>query len=106
MEHLLRIYSLLESSLVAQCKEATCNAGDAGNSSLSPGLGRSLEGSNGYPLQYSFLKNPMDRGAWWATVIELQRVTQDWTEVIEHTHMHSLPCPATDVSKKAVVPAF
>ena len=33
-----------------------------------PGLGRSPGEGNGYPLQYSCLKNPMDRGAWWATV--------------------------------------
>ena len=34
----------------------------------SPVLGRSLEEKNGYPLQYSCLGNPMDRGAWQATV--------------------------------------
>ena len=33
-----------------------------------PGLGRSFGEGNGYPLQYSCLENPMDRGAWWATV--------------------------------------
>ena len=33
-----------------------------------PGLGRSPGGGNGNPLQYSCLENPMDRGAWWATV--------------------------------------
>ena len=33
-----------------------------------PGLGRSSGGGNGYPLHYSCLKNPMDRGAWQATV--------------------------------------
>ena len=33
-----------------------------------PGLGRSLGGGHGNPLQYSCLENPMDRGAWWATV--------------------------------------
>ena len=33
-----------------------------------PGLGRSPGERNGHPLQYSGLKNPMDRGAWWATV--------------------------------------
>ena len=32
------------------------------------GLGRSPEGGNGNPLQYSCLKNPTERGAWWATV--------------------------------------
>ena len=33
-----------------------------------PGLGRCLGGGKGNPLQYSCLKNPMDRGGWWATV--------------------------------------
>ena len=33
-----------------------------------PGLGRSPEEGNGNPLEYSCLENPMDRGAWWATV--------------------------------------
>ena len=33
-----------------------------------PGLGRSLGGGHGNPLQYSCLENPMDRGAWQATV--------------------------------------
>ena len=33
-----------------------------------PGLGRYPGAGNGNPLQYSCLKNPMDRGAWWATV--------------------------------------
>jgi len=46
-------------------KESTCIAEDA---SLIPGLGRSLGEGNGNPLQYSCLENPMDRGAWWATV--------------------------------------
>ena len=41
-------------------KESACQAGDAGSV---PGLGRSLGGGNGNPLQYSCLENPMDRGA-------------------------------------------
>jgi len=40
----------------------------AGDPSSIPGLGRSPGGGNGNPLQYSCLRNPMDRGAWWATV--------------------------------------
>ena len=44
------------------------NAGDAGEMGLIPGLGRSPGEENGNPLQYSCLGNPMDRGAWWATV--------------------------------------
>jgi len=46
-------------------KESSYNAGDLG---LIPGWGRSPGEGNGNPLQYSFLENPMDRGAWWATV--------------------------------------
>ena len=43
-------------------------AGDIRDVGLIPGLGRSPEGGNGNPLRYSCLENPMDRGAWWATV--------------------------------------
>ena len=46
-------------------KEFACNAGNLGSI---PGLGRSPGEGNGNPLQYSCLDNPMDRGAWWATV--------------------------------------
>ena len=46
-------------------KEPACNAGDRGSV---PGLGKSPGEGNGNPLQYSYLENPMDRGAWWATV--------------------------------------
>ena len=46
-------------------KESACNAGDL---SLIPGSGRSPGGRHGSPLQYSCLENPMNRGAWWATV--------------------------------------
>ena len=46
-------------------KASVYNAGDPG---LIPGLGRSPGECNGNPLQYYCLENPMDRGAWWATV--------------------------------------
>ena len=46
-------------------KESACNAGDLGPI---PGLERSPGEENGNPLQYSCLENPMDRGAWRATV--------------------------------------
>ena len=54
-------------------KEFACTAGDEG---LIPGWGRSLGEENGNPLQYSCLKNPMDRGAWRVTVYS---VTKSWT---------------------------
>ena len=52
-------------------KESACNAGDLG---LIPGLGRYPGEGRGNPLQYSCLRNPMDRGAWWAAVRGIARV--------------------------------
>ena len=46
-------------------KESACTLGDLG---LIPGSGKSPEGGNGNPLQYSCLENFMDRGAWRATL--------------------------------------
>ena len=57
-------------------KESICNAGDAGDVSSIPGLGRCPGGGCGNPLHYSCLENPMDRGAWWATV---HGVSKSWT---------------------------
>ena len=56
-------------------KESACDAEDAGDEGLIPGSGRS-PGGHGNPLQCSFLKNPVDRGVWWATVC---RLTKSWT---------------------------
>ena len=56
-------------------KKSACRAGDLG---LIPGLRRSPGGGYDNPLQYSCPKNPMDRGAWWATVY---RVTQSQTRL-------------------------
>ena len=53
-----------------------------------PGLGRSLGGRHGNPLQYSCLENPMDRGAWQATVHRVAEL--DTTEVTYHAHMHTI----------------
>ena len=52
-------------------KESACNAGDPGSI---PGLGRSSGEGKGYPLQCSDLENPMDRGAWQATVHGISRI--------------------------------
>ena len=56
-------------------KESTCNEEDLG---LIPGLGRSPGEGNGYPFQYSYLENPMDRRAWRATV---HGVANSWTQL-------------------------
>ena len=49
-------------------KNLPANAGDIRDTALIPGSGRSPAEGHGNPLQYSCLENPMDRGAWWATV--------------------------------------
>ena len=49
-------------------KNLPANAGDVRDASLIPGLGRSPGERHGNPLQYSFLDNPMDRGAWKTTL--------------------------------------
>ena len=59
------IYQFLGFSGGSEVKNPPANAGDEGSIS---GSGRSLGEGNGYPCQYSCLGNPMDRGAWWATV--------------------------------------
>ena len=58
-------------------KNPPANAGGAGDCS-SPGIGRSPEGGNGNPVQYSCLGNSMDRGAWWAAV---HRFTKNWAQL-------------------------
>ena len=55
-------------------EESTCEAGDLG---LIPGSGRSSGEGNGYPLQYSCLETPMDKGAWQATVHRVAK-SQIW----------------------------
>ena len=75
-------------SLVAEVKASACHAGDLRSI---PGLGRSSGKGNGNPLQYSCLENPMDGGAWWATV---HGVEKSWTQLSDFTftffHFHTI----------------
>ena len=67
-------------------KESACNAGDLGSV---PGLGRFPGEGNGYPLQYSFWENPVDRGAWWAAV---HGVVKRWTQLSDYNlTFHEVP---------------
>ena len=75
------------------------NEGDPGSI---PGLGRSPGEGNGNPFQYSCLENPMDGGAWWATV---HGVAKSWTRLsdlwidIDRNNLSSLP--GSSVSKES-----
>ena len=64
----------------SEVKPSACNSGDMGSI---PGLGRSPGEGNGNPLQYSCLENPMDGGAWWATV---HGVAKSQTRLSDFTH--------------------
>ena len=61
---------------------SACNGGDLG---LIPGSGRSPGEGNGNPLQYSCLENPMDTGAWQATV---HGVEESRTRLSDFTRLH------------------
>ena len=70
----------------SEVKASACNAGDLGSipeSGISPGEG------DGNPLQYSCVENPMDGGAWWATI---HGVAKSRTRLSNFTFFHFLGC--------------
>ena len=87
------VKQLSSNSLVAHDKASAYNVGDPGSI---PELGRSSGEGNGNPLQYSCLENPLDGGAWLATV---HGVAKSWTRLSDFTFTLSsnlkkryLPC--------------
>ena len=59
-------------------KDPTCQCRTNNRNGSIPGSGRSPGESLGNPLQCSCMENPMNRGAWWATV---RGVTKEWTQL-------------------------
>ena len=66
-------------------KTPPANAEDIGDADLIPGLEKSPGGGHGNPFQYSCLKNPMDRGAWWA-VVDGVAEESNTTEMTKHSN--------------------
>ena len=66
----------------ALVKNPPANAGEARDASLIPGLGRSPGVGNDNPLQYSCMKNSMDRGACWAIVHEVTKSGTQLTQLL------------------------
>ena len=66
----------LTPQVVLVVRNSSAKAGDERDAGSVPGPGRSPGGGHGNPLQYSCLENPMDRGAWWATI---HGVAKSWT---------------------------
>ena len=80
----LYLYSLPSGKHFLVIKNLPANAGNIRDAGLIIGLGKSLGVGNGNPLQYSCLENPMDREAWWATVIchtIIQKDTHDGSDL-------------------------
>ena len=61
------------SQVVLEVKNPPANAGDKSDAGLIPGLERFHGVGNGKPHQYSCLENPMDKRAWWATVLKVPK---------------------------------
>ena len=78
---------LWASQVALVAKNLPANAGDVRDLGSIPGLGKSPGGGHGNPLQYSCLENPMDRGAWLATV---HGVANSRTRL--KRRFHSIPC--------------
>ena len=70
-------------------KNPPANAGDVRDTGLIPGSGRSPGGGHGNPLQYSFLENPMDGGAWQATGHRVAKSQTRLKRVGMHAHTHT-----------------
>ena len=83
--------------MVLVVKNLPANAGDARDLGFIPGLGRSPGEGSGNPLQYSCLGNPIDRGAWWATV---HGVTNSRTQLSTHAPSDTYDSSCKSVSEK------
>ena len=84
-----KVKKLLSGSQVALAvKNPPANAEDIRDVESTPGSEISPGGQHGNPLQYSCLENPMNRGAWWATVHRIAEL--DMTEVTWHACTHEL----------------
>ena len=80
----LTFFSIVASQVAIVVKNLPANEGNARDTSLLPGLGRSLEGGNGNPCQYPWLENPMDTRTSWATV---HRIVKSLT-CLKQLNMH------------------
>ena len=69
-------------------KNLPANAGDIRDVGSIPGSGRFPRAGHGNPIQYSCLENPMDRGAWWATVHRVAKSQTQLKQLSMHTCKH------------------
>ena len=74
----------MASQVALTVKKLPTNAGEVRNAGLIPGLRRSTGERNGNMIQYSRLGNPMDRGAWWATVHSVSKSRTQLKQLSTH----------------------
>ena len=79
------MYIYIHTHIYMVAQMVKCLAYNGGDLGSIPGEGRSSGEGNGNPLQYSCLENPMDRGAWWATV---HGVAKSWTRLSDFTSLY------------------
>ena len=77
-------------------KNPPAKKGAAADTGSVPGSGRSPGEGNGNPLQYSCLENPLDRGAWWATVHGVAK-SQTWLSNWAYTHSQDIHMSSVNV---------
>ena len=75
------------SQVVLVAKNSLAKAGDIGDVGSTLGLGRYHGGGHGNPLQYSCLENPIDRGAWQATVHGITKSGTQLKQFSRHSHV-------------------
>ena len=99
------------SQVALAVKNPPANAGGVRDMGLILRSGRSPEGGNGNPLQYSCLENLMDRGAWWPTIHGFAK-RDDWSN-LAHVHAHMLYMnivrrvnPKISLNKKKILFSF
>ena len=83
-------FRICASQAVLAIKNPPTSAGDMRDTGSVPGWGRSPGGGNGTPRQHSCLENPVDRGAWWATVHGWGHEELDTTKRLAHTQTIAL----------------
>ena len=100
----VKLVSVWTSQVALVVKNPPTNAGDVRDSGSIPGWGRSPGGGHGNPLQYSCLENPMDRGAWRATVpgITKSRTGLKWLS----TNLQCLVCLRDPALRHAPVTCY
>ena len=82
---------------VSDSKESTYNSGDLDSTT---GLGRFPGERNGNPLQYSCLKNSMDKEAWWTTVHGVERAGHDLATEQQQQYMYHIQWNITQRHKR------